>query len=101
MMFNLLLIIFILLIILNYGNTKNILTEKFSQYLLLDGLSISNYFNNTPIDYNFDWIKKESIINDNYYMKNDNYGYIKDLFNDKVKLNYMSAEEYYNKTSKK
>lgn len=101
MIFNLLVIIFILLLILNYGNTKNILTEKFSQYLLFDGLSISNYFNKTPINYNFDWVKKESIINDNYYLKKDNNALISDNFNDKLNLSYITAEQYYNKISKK
>lgn len=100
-MFNLLVIIIILLIIVNYGNTTNILTEKFSQYLIFDGLSISNYFNKTPIDYNFDWVKKEPINNNNYYLKNDNYALITNNFNDKITLNYMTAEEYYNKISKK
>ena len=110
MIFKLLIIIFVLLIVLNYNNSKNIKEN-------LNNLSINDYFQklvpfalgrdwskapiDIPINYNFDWVKKESINNDNYYLKNDNYGYIKNLFNDKVKLNYMSAEEYYNKTSKK
>ena len=102
MIFELLIIILILLIILNYDNNKNI-KENFIEYKqYLDNLSINDYINKfLPINYNFDWVKKESISNDNYYLKNDNYGYITDLFNDKIKLNYMSAEEYYNKTSKK
>ena len=99
MIFNLLIIIVILLIVLNYNNNNNIITEKFIEY---KQYFTDHYFNNLiPINYNFDWVKKESINNDNYYLKNDNYGYIKDLFNDKIKLNYMNAEEYYNKTSNK